>query len=139
MSAITAGFLGSSSGIPASTLPTKSAPTSAALVNIPPPTRANNAWKEAPTPKLSIVVVTKCILAAVYSAVPLAIPVAAKFKKSVPNKLLSSHKFNTINHKEISNKARPTTVSPITAPERKAIVKPSFKDLLAAFAVLADA
>ena len=30
--AITAGFLGSSSGIPASTLPTKSAPTSAALV-----------------------------------------------------------------------------------------------------------
>ena len=31
-SAITAGFLGSSSGIPASTLPTRSAPTSAALV-----------------------------------------------------------------------------------------------------------
>ena len=32
LSAITAGFLGSSSGIPASTLPTRSAPTSAALV-----------------------------------------------------------------------------------------------------------
>ena len=32
LSAITAGFLGSSSGIPASTFPTKSAPTSAALV-----------------------------------------------------------------------------------------------------------
>ena len=31
-SALVAGFLGSSSGIPASTLPTKSAPTSAALV-----------------------------------------------------------------------------------------------------------
>eukprot|EP00982_Pelagococcus_subviridis_P016434 31478-Pelagococcus_subviridis.AAC.5 len=31
-SAITAGFLGSSSGIPASTLPTRSAPTSAAFV-----------------------------------------------------------------------------------------------------------
>ena len=31
-SAITAGFLGSSSGMPCSTLPTKSAPTSAALV-----------------------------------------------------------------------------------------------------------
>ena len=31
-SAITPGFLGSSSGIPASTLPTRSAPTSAALV-----------------------------------------------------------------------------------------------------------
>ena len=33
-SAITAGFLGSSSGIPYSILPIKSAPTSAALVNI---------------------------------------------------------------------------------------------------------
>ncbi|CAI8362518.1 MAG: Uncharacterised protein [Flavobacterium sp. SCGC AAA160-P02] len=32
LSAIVAGFLGSSSGIPASTLPTKSAPTSAAFV-----------------------------------------------------------------------------------------------------------
>lgn len=36
-SAITAGFLGSSSGIPASNFPIKSAPTSAAFVNIPPP------------------------------------------------------------------------------------------------------
>ena len=32
LSAITPGFLGSSSGIPASTFPTRSAPTSAALV-----------------------------------------------------------------------------------------------------------
>ena len=36
-SAITAGFRGSSSGIPSSTFPTKSAPTSAAFVKIPPP------------------------------------------------------------------------------------------------------
>jgi hypothetical protein len=36
-SATTAGFLGSSSGIPYSTLPIRSAPTSAALVKIPPP------------------------------------------------------------------------------------------------------
>jgi hypothetical protein len=36
-SATTAGFLGSSSGIPYSTFPIKSAPTSAALVKIPPP------------------------------------------------------------------------------------------------------
>ena len=43
MSAITPGFLGSSSGIPASILPTKSAPTSALLVKIPPPTRENKA------------------------------------------------------------------------------------------------
>ena len=47
LSAITAGFLGSSSGIPASTLPTKSAPTSAAFVYIPPPTRAKRAIDEA--------------------------------------------------------------------------------------------
>ena len=32
LSAMTAGFRGSSSGMPASTLPTRSAPTSAALV-----------------------------------------------------------------------------------------------------------
>jgi len=36
-SAITAGFLGSSSGIPTSILPIRSAPTSAAFVKIPPP------------------------------------------------------------------------------------------------------
>ena len=40
LSAITAGFLGSSSGIPASILPTKSAPTSAPFVKIPPPSLA---------------------------------------------------------------------------------------------------
>ena len=40
LSAITAGFLGSSSGIPASTLPTRSAPTSAPLVKIPQPNLA---------------------------------------------------------------------------------------------------
>ena len=50
LSAITPGFLGSSSGIPASTLPTKSAPTSAHFVNIPPPTLENSATTEAPIP-----------------------------------------------------------------------------------------
>merc|ERR1711991_1171390 len=54
LSAITPGFLGSSSGIPASTLPTKSAPTSALFVNTPPPTRENNATEEAPIAKPSI-------------------------------------------------------------------------------------
>jgi hypothetical protein len=43
--------------MPCSTLPTKSAPTSAALVKIPPPTRANNAWLLAPIPKQSMVTV----------------------------------------------------------------------------------
>ena len=37
LSAIVAGLRGSSSGMPASTLPTRSAPTSAALVKMPPP------------------------------------------------------------------------------------------------------
>ena len=50
-SAITAGLRGSSSSIPASTLPTKSAPTSAALVNIPPPTRIKRATNVPPNPK----------------------------------------------------------------------------------------
>lgn len=40
LSAITAGFLGSSSGIPSSSFPTKSAPISAAFVKIPPPSLA---------------------------------------------------------------------------------------------------
>lgn len=49
-SAITAGLRGSSSGIPYSTLPIKSAPTSAALVYIPPPNYANIATNDAPNP-----------------------------------------------------------------------------------------
>lgn len=49
-SAITAGFLGSSSGIPCSTFPTRSAPMSAALVKIPPPTCAKSAIRLAPKP-----------------------------------------------------------------------------------------
>jgi hypothetical protein len=47
---MTAGFLGSSSGIPASTFPTKSAPTSAPFVKIPPPNLAKIEIKEAPKP-----------------------------------------------------------------------------------------
>ena len=50
LSAITAGLRGSSSGIPASTLPTKSAPTSAPLVKIPPPNLAKIEIKDAPKP-----------------------------------------------------------------------------------------
>ena len=61
LSAITAGLRGSSSGIPASTFPTKSAPTSADLVKIPPPTRAKNATKLPPNPKL-VKIGTSCAL-----------------------------------------------------------------------------
>ena len=50
LSAMVAGLRGSSSGMPASTLPTRSAPTSAALVKMPPPTRRNSARSEPPKP-----------------------------------------------------------------------------------------
>ena len=50
LSAMVAGLRGSSSGMPASTLPTRSAPTSAALVKMPPPTRRNRARSEPPNP-----------------------------------------------------------------------------------------
>ncbi|CAM5246670.1 hypothetical protein RLIN73S_05253 [Rhodanobacter lindaniclasticus] len=48
LSAITAGLRGSSSGMPASTLPTRSAPTSAPLVKMPPPRRAKIEISELP-------------------------------------------------------------------------------------------
>ncbi|CAB5043431.1 unannotated protein [freshwater metagenome] len=53
LSAIVAALRGSSSGMPCSTFPTRSAPTSAALVKIPPPTRMNIARSAAPKPKPS--------------------------------------------------------------------------------------
>ena len=45
---MTAGLRGSSSGMPASTLPTRSAPTSAPLVKMPPPKRAKIEISEPP-------------------------------------------------------------------------------------------
>ena len=48
LSAITAALRGSSSGIPASIFPTRSAPTSAAFVKMPPPRRANTEIREPP-------------------------------------------------------------------------------------------
>jgi len=50
LSAIVAGFRGESSSNPSSTFPTKSAPTSAAFVYIPPPTLPNNATDDPPRP-----------------------------------------------------------------------------------------
>ncbi len=50
LSATVAGLRGSSSGMPCSILPTRSAPTSAALVYMPPPTLANRAMEDAPNP-----------------------------------------------------------------------------------------
>ena len=53
LSAMVAALRGSSSGMFCSTLPTRSAPTSAALVKIPPPTLMNMASMAAPKPKPS--------------------------------------------------------------------------------------
>ena len=53
LSAMVAALRGSSSGMFCSTLPTRSAPTSAALVKMPPPTRMNMASIAAPKPKPS--------------------------------------------------------------------------------------
>ncbi len=53
LSAIVAALRGSSSGIDCSTFPTRSAPTSAAFVKIPPPTRMNMASRAPPKPKPS--------------------------------------------------------------------------------------
>ena len=60
LSAIVAALRGSSSGIPASTLPTRSPPTSAALVKMPPPTRMNSASSEPPKPKPIRIAVAEC-------------------------------------------------------------------------------
>ena len=51
LSAITAGLRGSSSGMPASILPTRSAPTSAPFVKMPPPSRAKTEISEPPKPR----------------------------------------------------------------------------------------
>jgi hypothetical protein len=53
LSAMVAALRGSSSGMFCSTLPTRSAPTSAPLVKMPPPTRMNMASRAAPKPKPS--------------------------------------------------------------------------------------
>ena len=50
LSAMVAALRGSSSGMPASTLPTMSPPTSAPLVKMPPPRRAKMEMSEAPKP-----------------------------------------------------------------------------------------
>ena len=61
LSAMVAALRGSSSGMFCSTLPTRSAPTSAALVKMPPPTRMNMARSAAPKPKPSSTCGASCL------------------------------------------------------------------------------
>ena len=60
LSAITAGLRGSSSGMPASILPTRSAPTSAAFVKMPPPRRAKTEMSEPPNARPSRSLIAEC-------------------------------------------------------------------------------
>ena len=98
--------------MPASTLPTRSAPTSAALVKIPPPTLANRAIDEAPIPKVSIAEV---------------MPEASR---------LNTY-FKSVNQIEMSSRPKPTTVKPITEPAEKATLRPLFSPVRQALAVRA--
>ena len=68
LSAMVAGLRGSSSGMPASTLPTRSPPTSAPLVKMPPPRRAKIEMSEAPNPSATSASTTTRSLAAYFNA-----------------------------------------------------------------------
>ena len=70
LSAMVAALRGSSSGMPCSTLPTRSAPTSAALVKMPPPTRMNMASIAAPKPNPSRIFGASEVKAKTTSAAP---------------------------------------------------------------------
>ena len=118
MSAIVAGFLGSSSGIPASTFPTKSAPTSAAFVYIPPPTLANNAIDSAPRENPARVSRTIVI-----SSTDVHAPLIKNLKKNMKNAVRPST-------------AKPATPNPITVPPANDIFNASGKLVLAAWVVL---
>ena len=98
LSAITAGLRGSSSGMAFSTFPTRSAPTSAALVYTPPPTRANSAIDDAPKPKPARKV---------------------HASSSKPEKMAQRMASPRI--------PKPVTVRPMHAPARKAISSPDCK------------
>ena len=112
LSAMTAGLRGSSSGIPASTLPTRSAPTSAALVKMPPPRRAKIETSEAPN--------------------------ASAIERVDDDRGHWAHSPDTtryIEEAEIASSARPATSMPVTAPARNAMVRPCCSPVRAASAV----
>jgi len=112
LSAMTAGLRGSSSGMSASTLPTRSAPTSAALVKIPPPSRAKIDTSDAPSAS-AISAVTTGRLSGRYPPGPV------RYQKK-PASAIS---------------ARPATSMPVIAPARNAIVNPACRLVCAAAAV----
>ena len=98
LSAITAGLRGSSSGMPASTLPTRSAPTSAPLVKMPPPRRAKIEISEEPKAR-PMSGFTMSLIFAPCAAVP-----CRNMKKPATDE-----------------RPRPTTSMPVMAPPLKAM------------------
>ena len=104
LSAIVAGLRGSSSGMPASTLPTRSAPTSAALVKMPPPSRAKIEISDAPNDSATSpsITVRSAGSPGTWPAGPI------RYQKKIA----------------IASSPRPATSIPVTAPERNAVVSP---------------
>ena len=113
LSAITAGLRGSSSGMPASTLPTRSAPTSAPLVKMPPPSRAKIEISDEPkaSPISGLSAVDRSALSEVAPLV--------STQKTIPTPSSPS----------------PTTSMPVIAPPLNATFSASFMPLVAACAV----
>ena len=112
LSAMVAGLRGSSSGMPASTLPTRSAPTSAALVKMPPPSRAKIEISDAPK--------ASAVSASMMMRSPGAWPAGpVKYQKKTL----------------IESRPSPATSRPVTAPERNAVVRPPCNEVRAASAV----
>ena len=109
LSAITAGLRGSSSGIPASILPTRSAPTSAPFVKMPPPSRAKTEISEPPNARPTSALVASRSLS----------PFSMRMPKYPPT----------------PSRPRPTTRMPVTVPPLKATESAGFMPDLAASAV----
>ena len=112
LSAMTAGLRGSSSGMPASTLPTRSAPTSAPLVKMPPPSRAKIEISDEPKAR-PISGLSTADSVAPAGAVP------TRYQKNSPT----------------PSRPRPTTSMPVMAPPLKATSSAGPMPLVAACAV----
>src|SRR3546814_8138809 len=104
LSAITAGLRGSSSGMPASTLPTRSAPTSAALVKMPPPRRAKiEIRSEEHTSELQSLMRISYAVFCLKKKKPIITPHKQQTKKNAHNELttastsISPHEMQSIN------------------------------------------
>ena len=109
LSAMTAGLRGSSSGIPASILPTRSAPTSAPFVKMPPPRRAKTEISEPPN--------------------------ASPTRALVAARSLSPFSMRMPKYPPTPSRPRPTTRIPVTVPPLKATERAGFMPDLAASAV----